>query len=276
MTDAAAGERWMRRLLVCLLVVVSVCGVASVLADFGDDGAQWHTIDRTFDRPVDTLELNMSNGSVTVETDEGGDVDLWAQVFYHNERPQPRHEIVGRTLSVSFDGCDGDVCWADYVITVPESTAVNVTISDGGIAVSGVGGAVTVRTDTGSIDLHDIAGDAEAHTARGHIEMSRMSGDIVAGTAFGDITGLTLRSESVDVDVGVGEVDLEFDGPPVNVQARAETGGVMIEVPDDGKPYDVTVDTVTEPAEIDVDTSATADRAIDVTVGDGRCVVEHG
>lgn len=294
MTVEGVRERRTRRVLIGLLVLVLTCGAVSMVVNLSGEPRDPHRIamNQVYDQPVNHVDLEVLKGDITVEVAVDNRVELSYETYFFGTQPEPQHRVVDETLLVWFGGCGGDDCWVDYTIKVPESTTLDLSAEDGDISVREVSGHQELTTDFGNVsstggegpvkvrahgnvDIHDVVGDVDAQTESGHIELTQVEGNIVAIGDSGDITGISLRSDTVEVTADGGDVDLMFETAPEKVTVGIDSGDATVRVPDDGELYRVLADSGEEPVEVHIETSAAADRTIDVTVDGGRCRIDY-
>jgi DUF4097 and DUF4098 domain-containing protein YvlB len=165
------------------------------------------------------FELNSVSGSVKIQT--------WGrpQIRVVAETDGARVDIEGSGSSVSVRAIprrgEGD---ADFTITVPANTSLEVHAISADVDVSGVcgeatlgsiSGGVTLRCGNGNVQIESVSGDVRASDVRGNLEISSTSGDVETQGVRGDVT-----ARSVSGDVSLDRVDGQ------NVRAETVSGDV--------------------------------------------------
>jgi hypothetical protein len=99
----------------------------------------------------------------------------------------------------------------------------------------------------------------------------------VSVTAHGDGGNIDLVSMTGDANVSVngGHVHLAFAGAPHHVKARANGGGIVVAVPDDGQAYRVDAGTSGGSSSVEIRTDPASDHVIDANVNGGSVVVKY-
>ncbi|MFI6452355.1 DUF4097 family beta strand repeat-containing protein [Streptosporangium amethystogenes] len=169
-----------------------------------------------------------TTGHVNVSVVGGADrrLDLERTLQWTLDRPVVTEDWDGRTLTIGVrcpggDRPDGPNCRANYTLSLPVTTDVEVTSRFGTVSVNGV---------QGDLRLSTTAGDVVVGGSRGALRVRAEAGNV---------SGTGLRSTGADVETGRGNIDLGFAGPPGDVRAVVRTAGdVEVRVPgEDG--YDV-------------------------------------
>jgi hypothetical protein len=165
------------------------------------------------------FELNSVSGSVKIQT--------WGrpQIRVVAETDGARVDIDGSGSSVSVRAIprrgEGD---ANFTITVPANTSLEVHAISADVDVSGVcgeatlgsiSGGVTLRCGNGNVQIESVSGDVRASDVRGNLEISSTSGDVEMQGVRGDVT-----ARSVSGDVGLERVDGQ------NVRAETVSGDI--------------------------------------------------
>ena len=178
---------------------------------------------------VTRLVLTGTDGDVRVSTRDGP-VTVAETIAFTADEPTTSHRVDGSTLYVEVDGCGKtirmDRCDVSFDITVPGSTAVEVTLV------------------AGTVEVQDLSGDLRIRTTAGGIEASG------------------LRGQHVDVRTEAGEVTLAHQVAPVQTSARSEAGAVTVRLPGTGG---YAVDATTDAGKRDVSVSVDPGSAHRVT-----------
>jgi hypothetical protein len=86
--------------------------------------------------------------------------------------------------------------WVHMILRVPKNANIDVTSSNGGIAIRNMSSRITARAKNGGISLAQCAGDQKITTENGGISLDKISGRLEANTDKGTIS-LKLRDEIV-------------------------------------------------------------------------------
>jgi hypothetical protein len=211
-----------------------------------------------FRRPTgDVLRIDNSNGRTRIVGEERPDVQVSACKLARAESEQGARRLVeeiqvepseaGGTLEleVMIPGRWNRRGRVDMEVRVPRDLHVEVTASNGKVAIHGLRGSVRVRSSNGGVRMEDVVGDAEitatnakvsclctvgrlvAHSSNGKIELDRHRGSVDASTSNGLISvGLEeLSREGVLLATSNGRIALELpeevDG---DVDLRVDNG----------------------------------------------------
>jgi hypothetical protein len=187
-------------------------------------------------------------GDIVLEGVSGTMIEAETHLEWRGAQPEADRGIIGDVFYANGDCDEGlfmlggiDDCRIDYTLGLP----------------SGVEGGAT--------------------TSVGDIRLEGLDGDVKAEASVGDVEGVDLRTTDLEVEASVGSVELEFDQVLGDIDVTADTGDVLIEVPDDGTTYAVRFDSGVGGQHIDIatDPEATADRVITVTSGVGSLTVRY-
>ena len=100
--------------------------------------------------------------------------------------------------------------WVHMILRVPKSANIDVTTSNGGIAIRNMSSKITARAKNGGISLAYCAGEQSVTTQNGGISLDKISGKVDATTENGSI--------SLKV----------HDGIPPQIEARTEDEGEIL------------------------------------------------
>lgn len=100
--------------------------------------------------------------------------------------------------------------WVHMILRVPKSANIDVTSSNGGIAIRNMSSRITARAKNGGISLAYCAGEQKVTTQNGGISLDKISGKLDATTENGSI--------SLKV----------HDGAPPQIEARTEDEGEIL------------------------------------------------
>ena len=207
-------------------------------ADWCRDG--WHRDDdrdrdthcevRTVTLPAtSSFDVNASpNGGIEVEAWDRDEIHVEAKVRTHARRDGEARELareieidVGRGR-VDTNGPKrrdrGDGWSVSYRIRVPARTDLDLTSTNGGIAVDGVRGQLELRTTNGGLALRDVAGDVRGRSTNGGITAT--------------LTGRRWDGPGLDLQTTNGGIEMEIPaGYSARLEAGSTNGGYDIDFP---------------------------------------------
>jgi DUF4097 and DUF4098 domain-containing protein YvlB len=169
----------------------------------------------------DTLTLIVDNfaGDVIIRTGDGGVVDVQATKRAAREKDLDRIEVLMRDqdgeLQVETDPPSGlKNVSVDLEITVPSSSDVDLRTGAGDIIVRDLDGDVRADSGAGDVDIRGTTSTVDAHVGAGSIDYrGQPQGYCRFDTGAGTIK-LRLPTDvniAVDLDTGVGDIDVDFD-----------------------------------------------------------------
>ena len=175
--------------------------------------------DTTIRPPASILRVDgRDNGGVTVYGWERNEVLVRAMIQASADSRSDA-EAMAKDVRVLVDGdrirADGpsyrrNTGWAvSYEVWVPRKTNLDAEAHNGGIAVEGVEGRLTLHTVNGGIALRDVHGDVRAETTNGGVSAR--------------LAGTTWNGRGLDLETTNGGVTLEI---PRSYNAELETGTV--------------------------------------------------
>jgi hypothetical protein len=256
--------RWSHRryaLLVPLLALVTGCGFPLVFANELAEGEFNRRL--SVSGPVE-LTARAGSGNITIQTGQTGIVQVKATVRARARTMAAADDKLARLLAdppVTQDGNHVEVgripdrelrrsVSISYVITVPDTTAVDANVGSGRISVDGVVGPVdahigsghvlvsnvdddvSARAGSGRIELDTIAGDVDVKTGSGRLALAGLSGGLTAATGSGRVEAQGRPSNEWRVRTGSGRVTLTLPADAAfDITARSGSGGVDIEHP---------------------------------------------
>ncbi len=249
------GGSALRRMVLAVAIVVMV-----VLFAFGAWTAVGFATLRSAERHQSfaftgsRLVVGTSNGSIHVTAGQAGRVEVDTHLRYSQlNPPHPTVRADGGQLTLK-DGCPNGVvifCDVSFDLRVPAALALQLTTSNGAVAVSGVTGALDVHTSNGSI------------TADG------ATGQLSLRTSNGAIRARDLHTAVVDATTSNGSVTVSFLTTPTHVAVNTSNGAVRVTVPGGSGPYRVDVTTDNGSRTVDVPTDPNATRTISVRTSNG-------
>jgi|CZKC01.1.fsa_nt_gi DUF4097 and DUF4098 domain-containing protein YvlB len=173
-----------------------------------------HRVEKHFTvegRPVVTI--HNSNGRIQVKSWNKAEVmfvadHATANVEVESEQVDSRIEIGTRVLNASARSVD---LQADYTVTVPEETELQIRTDSGSITVASVHGNLTFDTLAADVNLQDVGGVVMVTTADGSIVCSRCDGSsFKAETVGGNVQILQPVMDKITVHTTAGNI--LFDG----------------------------------------------------------------
>lgn len=176
--------------------------------------ASAHRVEKHFTvvgRPVVTI--HNSNGRIQVKSWNKAEVMFVADHATSNtevesEQVDSRIEIGTRVLNAAARSTD---LQADYTVTVPEETELQIRTDSGTITVASVHGNLTFDTLAADVNLQDVGGVVMVTTADGSIVCSRCDGaSFKAETVGGSVQILQPVMEKITVHTTAGNI--LFDG----------------------------------------------------------------
>jgi Putative adhesin len=192
-----------------------------------------HAEDRSYTAPdgVGALKVSPGDGSVQITASDSPGIKVTEHLRWSNDRnkPEPRHDVAGRTLSLSAK-CGHSVigsnpCRISYRIQVPRATAVEVRGGAGSIKVAGLAGTVRLHGDTGSVTATDLrTSSATVGADSGNVRVSGRAGTADLRTDTGSITATGLASGRLTARAGSGDVRL--GGRITSAEVRTDTGSL--------------------------------------------------
>jgi len=243
-----------------MTLLATLSGAAPLRADEIDE--------RIAIEPGGRLRVELSSGSIEVETHDAAEVTLearasgWPRFEFELRYDEEEVELVGRHRGwLPFGGSRVRV-----VARVPQQFDLDLRTSGGRIDVQELDGRVRATTSGGPIVVEDVAGDVEIETSGGPITVQELEGSLRAETSGGEIrvsevTGRTdvrtsgggIRIQDaggpVEARTSGGSVAVSFDGAPAG---RLETSGGGIDVEWDAD-FGARVDAETSGGRIEID-----------------------
>ena len=227
--------------------LIAGLGAALLLASVGGfftwgalTGGLWGstTQTRTYTQPV--TALTVAGGASDIEVRGGapvGTVEVTRELHWGpgSSEPKPTEAWSGTTLSIDADAdCGGTLAWCgvDYVVRVPDGTAV------------------TVRTGSGDVGLEGALGD------------------VTFDAGSGDVEGDGLAAENLKGTTGSGSIDIELAQAPSAMDLGAGSGDVTVVVPP-GTSYATSIETGSGDENVDIATDPSSADRIHVKTGSG-------
>ncbi|HMT09426.1 MAG TPA: hypothetical protein PKA82_15595 [Pyrinomonadaceae bacterium] len=155
------------------------------------------------------------NGGVSVIGEDRSDVLVRSCINTYGKTEEEAKALadsirISTAGTIQPDGASEENGWSvSFELRVPRSSSVNLTASNGGIAVKNVEGNIEFSTKNGGVNLYGVAGSVKGKTINGGIIVS--------------LTGNTWKGSGMDVQTTNGGVRLNV---PANFAARVEAGTV--------------------------------------------------
>jgi Putative adhesin len=163
------------------------------------------------------IRIGNTNGRVEIEGVDGSTVEVRAEKIARTvgsdadaQELLPRIKIIENAqpdrVSIETDRMNGIMLGAAfevrYHIRAPRQAAIDVTTTNGGVALTGLAGKVVARTTNGGVTAKEIAGGIEARSTNGGvtIDVSALGPDRVsARTTNGGVTLFVPESAKADL-----------------------------------------------------------------------------
>ncbi len=222
----------MTRIAITLALLVALLPAAGAAREFRESVSV---------EPGGTLEIELSEGSVEVETHDEPVVEVDAGARGWGARSL-RFELTSdgtdSRLVGTIRGWFGPMFGGTRIrvrVRVPEEYSVDVRTGGGSIEIEELGGEVRVRTSGGSIELEGARGPVELRTSGGSIEAYEIVGDLSARTSGGsvevsDVTGsVEVRTSggSIEIHEVGGRVSAVTSGGPISVRFSGVPEGIL-------------------------------------------------
>lgn len=230
-----SGPIWVVAALVSIVLVL-LAGVALV----GPMLKQTETVERPLPTAITQLDVENDVGDVRVRVAEPGESPkVTSTVEWGLREPTSSVDVSGSTATLRGQCPQGfiTVCSTDWLVVVPEGTAIDIE--------QGVG-AVGVEEATGELDIEAGVGDVEVSEA---------------------------RSQEIDIELGVGSVRVESVEPPRGMHVRVGVGDLSVRLPDTVA-YDIETDGGAGEVNNALGSTPGADRRIHLETGVGSLTVE--
>ena len=146
---------------------------------------------RSWKKPEVVVVGNHTSDKVEVDTEQAGNrIEVTTHVITGNPKPADLQ--------------------ADYTITVPEETELQVRTDSGSVIVERVYGDMTFDTVTANLQLQDVYGYLVIKTLGGSVVCTRCAGRIEVNSISGNVTLLQPQMDNVRVQTSSGNI--LFDG----------------------------------------------------------------
>jgi hypothetical protein len=141
----------------------------------------------------DLIRITNVSGRTVVQTGAAGTVQVRATKHLWSDDQALDVQLVPATGGVALSATPGaeryfgNSPYADFVVTVPVTSRIEVTSSSGSIEVRGVAGAVTATASSGGVTIAEITGPVTARSSSGSLRLDDISGELYASTSSGSI-----------------------------------------------------------------------------------------
>jgi DUF4097 and DUF4098 domain-containing protein YvlB len=177
------------------------------------------------------VTIHNPNGLVTVRAWTKSEVMVVADrgtdaVEVDAEQSGNRVDIMSRQVADSAAPSD---LRADYTISVPEDTELQIHDDSGGVSVFNVLGDTNVETIAAAVDLEDAAGYLTVKTVGGSFQCVRCAGRLEVSSISGDFRLIDMRSYHVRAQTSTG--DILFNGeflPNATYQLKNYSGVIEV------------------------------------------------
>ena len=212
----AARGRWIWTLSGLATVGLLACPVVVLISSAGNGGrgefvtaTPTMTSTVTITQPVTSLSVESYGAPIQVTAGPVHQVTVREAISYGGpgQAPTVTAAVSDRRLTLAAPACAISGCSVGFTVIVPPAVAVTAESDDGGIAVSGVGGA---NLDSGG----------------GPVQASHINGPLSVTSEDGGITVSDVTAPGVNLDSGGGPVQVGRVNGPLTV--TSEDGGVTV------------------------------------------------
>ena len=202
-----------------------------------------HHLEKQFNvEPHPLITLHNANGTVIISSWSKPTVTVVAdhnspKVEVDAEQIGNRIEVVTHVLAENVSPAD---LQANYVITVPEDSELQVHSDSGSIAISKILGDTSIETVGAGLDAEDIGGYLVVQTVGGAFQCMRCTGRIEVHSISGDLRLVDDHSSSIFAQTSTGSILLDGDFLPNGVyQLKNYSGPINVRF-SAGDSFDVT------------------------------------
>ncbi|MCK9894452.1 DUF4097 family beta strand repeat-containing protein [Frankia sp. AgB32] len=189
--------------------------------------------------PGETPAAGISFPAATAGGEPGG-IGVVARLGGVLRPPTLSTHVDGDTVRVSRHCRAFWDCTATLYLRVPTGTRVDVDTAGGNVAATGLDGPVRLLSTAGDV------------------EVDRPRGDIEATSSAGDVSIVDSRARRVDVSTSAGDVLVDTEVAPDDVNARSVAGSVEVYLPPGAPPYDADVHTAGGTRDVSIGRDAAA------------------
>lgn len=181
--------------------------------------------------PHPLITLHNPSGTVIISSWSKPTVTIVAD--HNSEKVEVDAEQVGNRIDVVThvlaENVSPNDLRANYVITVPEDSELQVHSDTGSIAISRILGDTSVETVGAGIDAEDIGGYLVVQTVGGGFQCMRCSGRIEVHSISGDLRLVDDHSSSIFAQTSTGSILLDGDFLPNGVyQLKNYSGPINV------------------------------------------------
>lgn len=239
-------------LLAAACLSLTACDVS--LGDLGGRATDEWT--RTYQlAPGGEIRIANTNGRIDVEAADGPTVEVRAERIARAAtdtgarellpRIKIKEEITPERVSIETERMSGIMIGASfevrYHVRAPRNAAIDVTNTNGAVAITGVSGRVAARTTNGSVTTKDLTGGVDARTTNGSVNVdlaSVRSERVALRTTNGSVTLRVPEDAKADVvatwtngGINVSNVKIEVaERSRRRFEGRINGGGAPIEL----------------------------------------------
>ena len=231
-------------LLLAMTLAVTACDM-SIGNLTGRATDEWtHTYPLT---PGGEVRIGNTNGKVDVEGVDGATVEIRAERIARSATETGARELLPRIviredvkpdrISVETEKIGGIMIGAAfevrYHVRAPKNAVINVTTSNGAIAITALGGNVVAHTTNGGVSGKELTGGVDARSTNGGVSIDVASvgaGRIALSTTNGSVTLTLPESAKVDVSASCtnGGINVTgLDKLEVSEQSRRHVEGKL-------------------------------------------------
>ncbi len=201
------------------------------------------------------VRIHNTNGRTTVIGEERSDIEICIAKTARAESSEAALQLLDQIRLVH--GMTGDALgldvevprkWnrrghANLELRVPRETHIDVSVSNGKIAITALCGRVRARSSNGSVTIEDVTGDIEVATTNAKVCCSMTCGRLMARSSNGKIE-LDEHRGSVDASTSNGLIRVSMDEiGKAGVQLATSNGRILLELPEDANAdVDIRVD----------------------------------
>lgn len=255
----------------CVLITAAsgcVIGVSdsgfSTFDEFDDEDDKGVQVDKSAERTEtlaldldlgQALDLDLSYGDIEVKASDEGGPRLQATIHASGRTLEEARAVLARydlevehgadAITVRLVGeplvvRDGKMrmelgAHADFVVRVPDGTAIDARSGSGDIRAKGTLGALRLETGYGSVSIEQASGHLEAKSGSGNVRADQVEADEIELTSgYGDVRLGEARAQRIELKSGSGNVrieaaeadEIELDTEYGSVHVRAAIGAV--------------------------------------------------
>ena len=207
---------------------LSSCSVALLLGAASPVYA--HHLEKQFSvQPHPLITLHNPSGTVTISSWDKPEVMVVAdhnsqKIEVDAEQNGNRVDVVTHQIA---EDIKPDELRANYVITVPEDSELQIHNDSGTVGVSKVLGDMNVETVAAGVDAEDIGGYLVVQTVGGAFECMRCSGRIEVHSISGDLRLVDDHSSNIFAQTSTGNIVLDGDFLPNGVYRLKNYSGAI-------------------------------------------------